>query len=427
MARIGGKTRVGDIVAAVEIGASKSACLIAAVVPGDGALGLEVLGVGLHGSAAEARVSGKTAARETALRGAIESAERMAGVRIRAAAVAVAGPKLLSRRAGVDLELRGERVTREDVADCLAHAAQAAAAEGHTLLHALPVAFRIDGESVGLAPEGLAGDLFTTEAVGVLARDNALHNLEAVLERCGLAAEELVAAPYAAAEAVLVEDEKDLGVVLLDIGAASTGYAVYENGRLVDCGGVPVGGDHISRDIAQVFAAPIAQAERVKTLYGSAIAGPGDEHRVVELAMLGDAESIRVPRAELSAVILPRMEEICELAGARLPAHARSRMGVRRVVITGGASLLLGARETAERVLGMKARLGRPVSALQGTPEAATSPPFAVCAGTLLIAHRRRATGEGKVSSAEFGPAGGLGRRHTGFAAAVGHWLKAHF
>jgi cell division protein FtsA len=423
MARFSGKLRPGDIIAAVEIGASKSACLIAAAVPGEAGLGFEILGVGLHGSAAEARVKGKTAARELALRGAIESAERMAGVTIRAASVAVSGQKLLSRRAGVDLELGGERVTREDVADCLSHAAQAASAEGHALLHALPIAFRLDGEAAGFAPDGLSGDLFTAEALGVLARDNALSNLDAMLERCGLAAEAFIAAPYAAAEAVLVEDEKDLGVVLLDIGAASTGYAVYEGGRLVDCGGVPVGGDHISRDIAQVFAAPIAQAERVKTLYGSAIAGPGDEHRMVELATLGDGESIRVPRADLSAVILPRVEEICELAGAKLPATARSRHGVRRTVLTGGASLLIGARETAERVLGMKARLGRPTAALAGAPEAATSPQFSVCAGTLILAHRHRTTGEGRVALVDQA----AGPRRAGLAAAVGHWLKAHF
>lgn len=423
MTRIRGKIRPGDICAAVEIGASKSACLIAAAVSTDNGLGLEIIGVGLHGSAAEARIRGKTAAREQALRGAVESAERMAGVRIRAAAVGVPGPKLLARRAGVDLELGGERVTREDVDDCLTHAASAAATDGHTLLHALPIAFRLDGDAAGFSPEGLAGDHFTAEAVGILARDNALQNLEAVLERCGLAAETFIAAPYAAAEAVLVDDEKDLGVVLLDIGAASTGYAVYENGRLVDCGGVPLGGDHISRDIAQVFAAPIAQAERVKTLYGSAIAGPGDEHRMVELAALGDGDSIRVPRAELSAVILPRVEEICELAAAKLPATARSRHGVRRAVLTGGASLLIGARETAERVLGMKARLGRPASALPGAPDATTSPQFSVCAGTLLLAHRRWATGEGRIASAEIGQ----GQRRSGFAAAVGHWLKAHF
>lgn len=423
MTRIGGKLRAGDILAAVEVGASKSACLIATAVQNESGLGVEILGVGLHGSAAEARVSGKTAAREMALRGAIETAERMAGVRIRSAVVAVPGQKLVSRRAGVDLELGGERVTREDVADCLSHASQAAAAEGCTLLHTLPVAFRIDGESVGLAPEGLAGDAFSAEALGVSSRDNALHNLDALLERCGLAAEEFIAAPYAASEAVLVDDEKDLGVVLLDIGAASTGYAVYENGRLVDCGGVPIGGDHISRDIAQVFAAPIAQAERVKTLYGSAIAGPGDEHRMVEFAALGDGDSVRVPRADLSAVILPRVEEICELAAAKLPTTARSRHGVRRCVLTGGASQLVGARETAERVLGMKARHGRPVAALAGAPEAATSPQFAVCAGTLLVAYRRRQTGEGKLADANRS----VSPWRDGPVHAVGRWLKAHF
>lgn len=422
MLRPRGRLRPGDVFAAVDVGASKAACLIASAVSADAGPGYEILGVGLHGAAPQSRSQTAQRGVETLLRGAVESAERMAGLRIKSASVAVAGRLLSTRRGGVDLDLGGARVTREDVASCLSHAAAAATPDSYALLHAIPSRFSVDGVEAGPHPEGLAGDMLTVEAVAMSARESALHNIESLLERCGIALDRLIAGPYAAAEAALVDDEKDLGVVVLDIGASSTGYAAYEDGRLVDCGGVPVGGDHITRDIAQLFTAPLAQAERMKTLYGSAIAGPGDEHRVVEFSLLGDSGVTRVSRADLAAVILPRMEEICELAAARLPATARARHGVRRAVLTGGASLLVGARETVERILGMKARLGR-ATTVSGAPDAASAPTFSVCAGALLLAYRARQGAHSEISPAETPQRA----PSTGLAASVGHWLKVNF
>lgn len=414
--------RRGDVFAAVDIGASKTACVIAAAVSGGG-VGYEIIGCGVSGAAIDGRGPGAAATRERAFKTALESAERMAGVRVKSLAVAAPGATLAARRSGVDLELDGDRLTREDVAQCLDHAA-AACGEGAALLHALPVSYRLDGAASPAPLEGHSGDLFSLDCLTVAAREHALHNLELIFERSGLGVDLFAAAPYAAAEAVLVDDEKDLGVVLLDIGASSTGYAVYEDGKLVDCGGVPVGGDHVTRDIAQVFGAPVARAERVKTLYGASISGPGDEHRMVEIELIGAGDRARLPRAELCAVILPRMEEICELAAERLPATVRSRHGVRRAVLTGGASLLVGARETAERVLGMKARLGRPATGLIGAPEAATGPQFAVAVGALALSHRARIGAE----TAERRPAPVLSQAAGGgVMSAVGRWLRVNF
>ncbi|MEX0645163.1 MAG: cell division FtsA domain-containing protein [Parvularculaceae bacterium] len=230
-----------------------------------------------------------------------------------------------------------------------------------------------------------------------------------------------MAAPLAAAEAVLVEDERDLGVILIDIGARSTDYAVFERGALVDCGGIALGGEHITRDIAHAFGAPLREAERVKTLFGAALIGVGDEHKLVDFPQLGDeGDVIRVSRAELSMVITPRLEEIFELTAKRLPVDSRSRFGVRRAVLTGGASLLIGARETAERVLSLKARLGRPTS-LAGAPDAATSPQFSVAAGLIhLAAEQSMKRREAAYSRRSVAPAQGV-------FAGVGAWLKENF
>jgi cell division protein FtsA len=364
----------GDLVAAVDIGGSKALCLIARLgARGEGDCAPTVIGVGLHGMPHRERGGAWLHAAESSLRAAVEAAERMAGARLRAVTIAI------------------------------------------------PVGWRVDGEDAGTDPVGLAGSALTAEILRVHARAPHLSNCEALIERCSLRSAGIVAAPYAAAEAVLVEDEKELGVVLIDIGAASTDYAVFEGGAMVDCGGAPVGGDHITRDIAQIFGAPIGAAERIKTLQGSALSGPGDEHRLVEIGQLGSGgETLRVSRAELSAVIAPRLEEILELAAARMPETARSRFGVRRAVLTGGGSLLIGAREAAERVLGMKARIGRPAP-IAGAPESARAPQYSVCAGAVLLAARKRARHAG------FHQAPARRAASAALFGGVGHWLKENF
>lgn len=414
-------TRDADLVAAVDVGASKAVCLIALMAPSaDGRKTAEIVGVGLHGIAAGHRSASPHAA-ESALRAAIEAAERMAGVRLKSARIAVNGRNLDCRRIAADLELDDGRVAQEDVDECERAGAEAARVDGHAALFAAPARFLLDGEDVGSAPVGLAGSRLSAEIVGVSARESALANIEGLVERCGLRVESRSPAPLAAAEAALTDDEKELGAVLLDIGAASAGFAVFERGALVDCGGVAVGGDHVTRDLSQIFGTPLAHAERVKTLYGSALIGAGDEHKLVDFPQLGGEEIVRASRAEVSAVITPRLEEMFELVLKRLTADSRARRGVRRLAMTGGGSLLIGARETAERVLGLKARLARP-SPAAGSPDAATAPQFAVCAGLIEIAARERASRRRAHAPAPMRRVAG-----RGLAANVGAWLRDNF
>ncbi|NWG71778.1 MAG: cell division protein FtsA [Parvularculaceae bacterium] len=413
------RSRDVNLVAAVDVGESKAACLIAHIAPDtEGRRSVEIVGAGLHGAPASER--GAPAAAENALRAAVDAAERMAGERVRSVLAAVNGRSLLCRRIGAEVDLVGGRVSQEDVDECLRSGGEAAAADGCVALHAAPIRFLVDGEETSFSPIGLAGAVLTAEILGVGANEATLLNADALIERCGLAIERRYPAPAAAAEAVLIDDEKELGCILIDIGAASAGFAVYERGALVDCGGVRLGGDHITRDIAQIFGTELAHAERVKTLYGSALAGVGDEHKLVDFPQLGDESDIhRVSRAEVSAVITPRLEEILEKAAERLSTRSRCS-GVRRVVLTGGGSLLVGARETAERVLKVKARLGRPTP-LAGAPDAATAPQFSVCAGLIELAAAARADRTKR-------PLKLRSPRHAGgLAASVGGWLKDNF
>lgn len=372
------------LAAALDIGASKVSCFIARINAEDQFNPhAEIVGVGCYGAKVNARGQATPEAIEIGVRNALDAAERMAGEQVTRVQVGVAGKHLRARRIGVDIEVAGGVVAQEDIDDSLAEGAKIATPPDCAPLHAMAIGFKVDGED-GLAdPIGLSGGTLSTQMFAVSARESYLDNLADLIERCNLRVEEFIAAPYAAAEAVLLEDEKELGVVLIDIGATGADFAVYDHGALVDCGGAPVGAGHITRDIAQIFGAPLAHAERVKTLYGSALMGPGDEHRFVDFPQLGvPGESARASRADVCEVIMPRLEEIFDLVSAQLPDDGMRRSGLRRAVLTGGGSLLVGAREVAERTLGMKTRLGRP-TAIPGSPEAAGAPGFAVCAGLL--------------------------------------------
>ena len=251
-------------VAALDIGASKTACMIARVVSEPGfAPHAEIIGVGHHGAPVRPRKTVGIDEIATAVRSAVETAERMAGERIRRVSVAIDGRFLRTKRIGVDMDIPGGQITEEDIEDSLAEGASLVAAQDFSGLHSIPTGFKVDGEEMVFDPAGLNGTVLSTEMLGVAARQSVLDNLSSLVERCGLVSDHFVAAPFAAAEATLIEDEKDLGVVMIDIGAGSTSYAVYDNGVMLDCGGVGVGGGHITKDIAQIFGAPLADAERL--------------------------------------------------------------------------------------------------------------------------------------------------------------------
>ena len=425
------RSRASDrVVAAIDVGGAKTACIVGLLTPiKDSGFEIDVIGVGQHGALGSERSTGV----ETSLRNAVEAAERMAGERVGKAYVAVRGRSVRGRRIGVDLETAGGAVTAEDVRDCVAAGARAVATEGFSPLHALPIRYLVDGEPAfapggAEPPIGCAGDVLTAELLALGVRESAAANLETLIGRCGLELQGLVAAPIGAAEAVLTEDEKELGVIVLDMGARSTDFAVYDRGAPVACGAIGLGGEHVTRDIAQIFGSPLAHAERAKTLQGSALIGPGDENRLIDFPQLADrAEVERHSRAELASVIVSRLEETFELAFGAAAEAAQGRQTIRRAVLTGGASLLTGARETAERVMGVKTRLGRPAS-LAGAPDAATAPHFAAAIGVLAYVARNRASGaNADLTGAQRGLWSEKQVAAAGFVGGLASWLRANF
>jgi cell division protein FtsA len=251
----------------------------------------------------------------------------------------------------------------------------------------------------------------------------ACRNLMLVIERCHLSVEAMVASPYVAGLSALADDEADLGAAVIDLGAGTTTMAVFTGGRFVHADGFALGGNHVTMDLARGLSASVYDSERIKTLYGSVLAGGLDERDMIALPSVGgsDREAPQfVSRATLTNIIKPRVEEILEMVRDRLAASPFAAEPRGRVILTGGSSQLAGIADLAGRILGRSVSLGRPLG-VAGLPDVAKGPAFAVAAGLLVypqVAHLEN-----------FEP------RHTrhlltgtsGYIARVGRWLRESF
>ena len=428
--------REGAVIAALDVGAAKAVCFIARVIPAaNGMVDCEIVGAGHYGFPASDKTSHLGfAQRESAIRSAIDAAETMAGERIREIHVAVPGRALTCRRVAVELELAGSSVTVDDLADSLTEGSRPIVPDLSTTLHILPTGYQLDGEQMGTDPRGYRGQQLRTHMVGISVDDAKLENIASLVESAGIKVASFIAAPVAAATSTVVEDEKDLGVLTIDIGADSLSYCLHQDGRLTGCGGVIPGGRHISRDIAQIFSTPIEHAERQKILNGSVLLTTGDDHRFVDMPGLVPSRATpaeghqRIPRSELTNVIIARMEDLYETLSRRIHQDQCPLKLTRRLVLTGGGSQLDGICQHAEQIFGMKSRLGRPALP-SGVPEALTGPAFAVVGG--VIVHLLHSY-DRQIPYAELEGIVGAKSDHdvprlTGTLGQVGSWLRKRF
>ncbi len=373
----------------LDIGTTKVACLIGRA-EGDGAI--RVLGFGWQrGRGVRAGGIADIAEAEKAIRAAVAQAEDMADTSLRNVTVNLSCGLPESRLFNVQWPVGGRPVTDDDIRRIVYEGRARAAAEGRATIHAIPLAFSVD-ETEGVAdPRGLSAEILTARLHVVDAAVTALRNLTACIARCDLDIGELVSTPMAAGLSTLVEDERELGTAVVDMGGGTTGLAVFAESQLLHTAQLPVGGVHVTNDLARVLSTPVAHAERMKTLYGGVQESPDDAREMLPVPMIGEEEHhiAKVPRTMLVSVIRPRMEETFELLKDRLESTGMGRAAA-RVVLTGGASQLTGVREMASRILARPVRLGRPLG-LRGMPDSASGPAFAGAAGLL-----QWAAGEGR-------------------------------
>lgn len=419
------KTRSG-LVAALDIGSTKICCMIArpSVDRGPyGGKGPQIVGIG-HQISMGLR-SGTIIdldKAEASVRMTVETAEQMAGENIRDVVVNVSGGEPQSRLIAYEISIAGHQIGDSD----LRHILDPANLLGdqpseREILHSIPVGYSIDGNRGVRDPRGMYGERLGINMHVISALSGPVRNLETTIARCHLGVESLIVSPYASALAVLVEDEMQLGATCIDIGGGTTSIGVFFDGGLVHIDSIPVGGIHVTNDIARGLSTPLAQAERMKTLYGSAIPSSNDDREVINVPLVGEeapADASPVPRSMLIGIIRPRIEEILEMVRERLQIAGFDKVVGRRLVLTGGASQLPGVGELAATILDKQVRLGRPMS-IDGLAEAVAGPMFSTCVGLLQYAVTQKA----EVPSAAYQPVNEPNRHFGRF----GQWLKENF
>ena len=374
----------------LDIGTTKIACLIGRS-ESDGTL--RVLGFGWQrGRGVRGGSITDLEEAERAIRAAVGQAEELADTRLRGVTVNLGCGQPESRLFNVQWPVGGRAVTDADIRRVVWEARARALSEGRETIHALPLGFAVD-DTTGVAdPRGLHCDTLTARLHVVDATATALRNLDACMARCDLDVADLVSAPMVAGLATLVDDERQLGATVIDMGGGTTGLAVFAEGQVLHTAQLPVGGMHVTNDIARLLSTTIGHAERLKTLYGNAEVSSDDEREMLPVPLVGeeDHQIAKVPRSMVVSIIRPRLEETFELVRERLDGSGLGRAAGTRVVLTGGACQLPGAREMAARILGRQVRRGRPHN-LRGLPDAASGPAFATAAGLLAWA-----AGEGR-------------------------------
>lgn len=370
--------------AVLDIGSAKVVAFIARI---EDSGRLEVMGVGHQLSKGiRAGIIQDAGEAQNSIVAAVHAAEQMAGETIEQVFVSVNGSHLKSRNVAVELDVTSDGVKDEDILDLIHEGCASVQEDARDLIHALPIQYYLDKAKGLTDPRGMLGNVLGAELNVVTAETLTLQNISNCIARCHLNTVGYILAPLASARAVLTHDEMELGATLIDMGAGTTSVAVYANGKNIFSCSIPVGGKHVTNDIARGLSTSLAQAERLKTLHASAIGSAKDADVMIEVPQLGDEdeeeEAARMPRSMLTGVVRPRMEEIFELVRQKLDDAGIDQTASRQCVLTGGGSQMLGVYDLATRMLAKQVRKGKPMM-IEGLAEAANGPSFASAVGML--------------------------------------------
>ena len=404
------------LIAALDIGSSKIACLIAR--PQDDGTA-EVIGVGHQVS--KGMRSGNIidmGALELGVSATVETAEQMARENVREVVLSTSGGSPESKLISFDVAIAGHEIGDGDLRRALDPTwLYARQSEDRRIVHTLPVGFSINGNRGVRDPRRMYGEKLGVDMHVVTLASSAVRNLESCAARCQLEIESHVVAPYASGLACLVDDEKNLGGICIDMGGGTTSISVFLEGEVVYTGVIAMGGNHVTNDIARGLSTPVSHAERMKTLYGGCFVTGSDSHETIKVPLIGedDGGENQIPRSTLADIIRPRVEEIFELVRAKIDEAGLDKGVGRRVVLTGGASQLSGVRRLAADMLGRQVRRGHP-PVMNGLPEAACGPAFSASVGLIHYAlAERQQTSLTSLYSKEM-PASRFGR--------IGQWLR---
>jgi len=318
---------------------------------------------------------------------AVEEAEHMSGCEIRSVYVSVAGQHIKGQNSLGIVAVKGREVDEEDVQRAVEASKAVAVPLDREIIHAIPQSFVVDDQDGVRDPVGMSGVRLEAKVHIVTGSTPAIQNVVKSVNRVGINVEELVLGQLASAEAVLSEDEKDLGVALFDIGGGTTDIVVFTEGSVKHTAVVPVGGQYVTNDIAQGLRTPLLEAEKVKIKYGCSYTPLIPKDETIEVPSVGGREAREVSRQLLGRIIEPRMEEILNLAFKEIVRAGFEDNLAAGIVLTGGTSLTSGVVELAEQLFNMPVRCGYPAR-IGGLVDVVNSPIYATAVGLILRAVR---------------------------------------
>src|SRR5689334_13174450 len=347
-----------EIVVGLDLGTTK----VSAVVGEVDSDGITILGVGnVPCRGLRKGVVSNIEWTVRSIREAIEAAQTMAGVEIKTVYAGIAGSHIRSQGSDGVCAISGREVTRTDLDRVLEGARAIPVDADRMILHALPREYVVDNQDGIRDPIGMSGVRLQVRVNLVTAATSCVQNVIRCVERCGLAVADIVLEPLASAEAVLSEDEKEIGVAVIDIGGGTTDLLLYVDGGIAHTSVIPVGGNNVTNDVAAGLRTPMGEAERLKRNFGCALGRMVGDEEEVEVPGVGGHPPRKAARRVLSDIIEPRVEEIFALVRKRIEDTGMLEQLSAGAVLTGGAVLLEGMSEFAEEILGMPVRLGYPV------------------------------------------------------------------
>ncbi len=334
---------------------------------------------------------------EASLRRAVEVAEGAFGAPIERAVVGIGASQVkgLNSRGGINISSRHREIQKDDQRKAVDEARRIGMPPDRVVLHVVPQEYALDAVEGIRDAVGMVGGRLEVNVHVITAAQMAQMNLVTAANHAGLIVEETAYEALAAAEAALSGDERELGVVLADIGSGSTEVIAFQHGYLQHSFTVPVGGDHFTNDIAVGLRTPIPEAERIKCGFGVAMAGLAGPATSIEVPRVGDRPSRLVPQQELGEILQPRAQELLELIYDELHRAGLDRQTAAGIVFCGGGAKLSGLCDLAEQQLNLSARIGLP-PALEGAPEGMCEPVYTTLVGLLYYAQRLRQVRQGK-------------------------------
>ncbi|MEA3301722.1 MAG: cell division protein FtsA [Pseudomonadota bacterium] len=380
-----------NLIVGLDIGTSKIVCLVGEIQADDE---IEVISIGTHPSTGLKKgVVVDIKATVSSIQRAVEEAELMAGCEIHSVFAGIAGSHITSLNSHGIVAIKDGEVTQSDV-DRVIDAAQAVAIPAdRKILHILPQEFIIDEQEGIHQPVGMSGVRLETRVHIVTGAVSAAQNIDKCVRHCGLEVSDLTLEQLASSYAVLSDDEKELGVCLVDIGGGTTDIAVFTDGSIRHTAVIPIAGDQVTNDIAVALRTPTVHAEEIKIRYGCALTQLAASEETIEVASIGDRPSRTLSRQTLAEVIEPRYEELLQLIHAELRRSGFEHLLAGGIVMTGGSSKVEGLIDLAEEVFHMPVRLGVP-QLVTGMAEVINNPIHATGVGLLLFGLENGASSE---------------------------------